>query len=227
MARKRINDFGGNNAAGNSKRSMLLTGHNLISMRCLSCNKLNYLGFRETQRAAAPRCNACGGGLSEIEASHKRRTGCSYKKAEKIAAVNLGAKPFSCDTCKTKFRSAVALSMHVKEKHPKGTTMTKTSADTITAAAAALAAAVRRESELEDNRTAVKMSAIERIMKRGDNPLTGKPHSFSSAEALVNTDIPYSDYLGQCRDAAHDRIIARGNYDAALALARLQAIGAE
>jgi NAD-dependent SIR2 family protein deacetylase len=118
MARKRINDFGGKSAAGNGKRSVLLTGHNLISMRCLSCNKLNYLGFLETQRASAPRCNACGGGLSEIEESHKRRTGCSYKKAEKVAAANLGEKPFSCDTCKTKFRSAVALSLHVKEKHP-------------------------------------------------------------------------------------------------------------
>jgi hypothetical protein len=86
-------------------------------MRCISCNKLNYLGFLETQRASAPRCNACGGGLSEIEESHKRRTGCSYKKAEKVAAANLGAKPFICATCKIKFRSAVALGLHVKERH--------------------------------------------------------------------------------------------------------------
>jgi hypothetical protein len=117
MARKRINDFGGKSAAGDGKRSVLLTGHNLISMRCISCNKLNYVGFLETQRAAAPRCNACGGGLMEIEESYKRRTGCSYKKAEKMVA-SLGEKPFTCETCKTKFRSAVALGLHVKEKHP-------------------------------------------------------------------------------------------------------------
>jgi hypothetical protein len=101
--------------------------------------------------------------------------------------------------------------------------MAKNFADNITAAAAALADAVRRESELEDNRISVKMAAVERIMKSGDNPLTGKPHSFSSAEALVNTDADYSDYLGQCRDAVHARMIARGNYDAALATARLAA----
>lgn len=99
--------------------------------------------------------------------------------------------------------------------------MAKNVADNITAAAAALADAARREAELEDNRISVKMAAVERIMKSGDNPLTNKPHSFSSAEALVNTDSTYSDYLGQCRDAAHARMIARGNYDAALATARL------
>ena len=101
--------------------------------------------------------------------------------------------------------------------------MSKNFADNITVAATALADAVRRESEPEDNRISVKMAAVERIMKSGDNPLTGKAHSFSSAEALVNTDNAYSDYLGQCRDAMHARIIARGNYDAALANARLAA----
>lgn len=119
MARKRLNDFGGKTTTSSGKRSVLLIGHNLISMRCLSCNKLNYCGFLETQRAARPRCNACGGGLSEIEESHKRRTGCSYKKAEKIAATNLGEKPFVCAACRKSFRSAVALGLHVKEQHPE------------------------------------------------------------------------------------------------------------
>jgi hypothetical protein len=54
----------------------------------------------------------------EIEESYKRRTGCSYKKAEKMVK-QLGEKPFACTTCKVKFRSAVALSLHVKEKHPE------------------------------------------------------------------------------------------------------------
>ena len=57
--------------------------------------------------------------------------------------------------------------------------MSKNFADNITVAATALADAVRRESELEDNRISVKMAAVERIMKSGDNPLTGKAHSFS------------------------------------------------
>lgn len=118
MVHKRLIDFGGKAAAGDGHRSVVLKGHDLISMRCISCNKLNYAGFLETQRAAAPRCNACGGGLMEIEESYKRRTGCSYKKAEKIVST-LGEKPFACDTCKKRFRSAVALGLHVKENHPE------------------------------------------------------------------------------------------------------------
>lgn len=117
MARKRVKDFGGG-PRGPRHRSVLLEGHNLISMRCISCNKLNYVGFLETQRAAAPRCTACGGGLMEIETSYKRRTGCSYKKAEKMVS-QLGAKPFTCETCKKKFRSAVALRLHAQEQHPE------------------------------------------------------------------------------------------------------------
>lgn len=86
----------------------------------------------------------------------------------------------------------------------------------------ALALAVKNEMTLEDERIIVKFAAIERIMKAGDNPLTGKPHSFSSAEAQVNTDFDYSEYLARCRDAAAARIRARAQYDAAVAAARLR-----
>jgi hypothetical protein len=79
------------------------------------------------------------------------------------------------------------------------------------------------EMSLEDTRINVKLAAIERIMRAGDNPLTGKPHSFSSAEAIVNTDGEYQNYLERLRQAAHNRIVARGAYDAAVAAARLQA----
>jgi hypothetical protein len=85
-----------------------------------------------------------------------------------------------------------------------------------------LADAVKTEMTLEDNRHSVKLAAITRIMNSGDNPLTGKPHSFSSAEAMVHSDQQYADYLGQLREAAYNRIMARGAYDAALAGARLQ-----
>ena len=90
-------------------------------------------------------------------------------------------------------------------------------------AAEALADAVLKETELEDGRITEKLAAIERIMNSGDNPLTGKPHSFSSAEAMVNTDSSYQDYLHRQRQAVRDRILARGHYDAAVAEARLQA----
>ena len=86
---------------------------------------------------------------------------------------------------------------------------------------AALAEAVTAEMALEDARHTVKMAAIERIIKSGDNPLTGKPHSFSSAEATVSGDAEYSRHLSALRDAAAVRIFARAKYDAALAAARI------
>lgn len=86
-----------------------------------------------------------------------------------------------------------------------------------------LAKAVKREMTLEDDRINHKMAAIERIMAAGDNKLTGKPHSFSSAEALVNSDPAYADYLEQLRNAAEERIIARAGYDAAVVGGYMQA----
>lgn len=88
-------------------------------------------------------------------------------------------------------------------------------------AAVTLADAVVHEMELEDNRHVVKLNAIEYIMGSGDNKLTGKPHSFSSAEALVHTDDSYAAHLKKLREAARDRILAKGRYDAAVAAAKL------
>lgn len=84
-----------------------------------------------------------------------------------------------------------------------------------------LAVAVTRETTLENGRHAVKLAAIERIIKSGDNPMTGKPHSFSSAEAAVSTDPQYANYLENLAQAQHERIMARARYDAAIAAARL------
>jgi hypothetical protein len=101
--------------------------------------------------------------------------------------------------------------------------MTNNFVDAINAAARNLADAVAHEQSLEDARANVKLAAIERIMKSGDNSLTGKPHSFSSAEAVVNTDSEYQAYLERQRDAVRARILAKGAYDAATAAARLEA----
>jgi len=85
----------------------------------------------------------------------------------------------------------------------------------------ALADAVKIEMDLENRRHNFKLDAIGRIMKSGDNPLTNKPHSYSSAEALVTTDQRYADYLDAIANAVRGRIIAKAQYDAALAAARL------
>lgn len=87
--------------------------------------------------------------------------------------------------------------------------------------ASSLAEATVAEQALEDARINVKLAAIERIMARGDNQFTGKPHSFSSAESVVNTDDEYQSYLERQRNAVRTRILARGAYDAAIAAARI------
>jgi hypothetical protein len=84
------------------------------------------------------------------------------------------------------------------------------------------AAAVKQEMELEDNRINFKIDAIKRIMAAGDNAMTGKPHSFSSAETIVNTDPGYAAYLEKCRVAAETRIILKGKYEASLAILQFQ-----
>lgn len=83
--------------------------------------------------------------------------------------------------------------------------------------------AVRNEMELEDNRVNVKMAAIKRIIDAGDNALTGKPHSFSSAEAVVNADKEYAQYLEKLRNAAVERILAKAAYEVALLEGKLNA----
>lgn len=93
-------------------------------------------------------------------------------------------------------------------------------------AARELADATVAEMALEDSRITAKVAAIDRIMSGGDNTFTGKPHSFSSAEAIVNTDEDYQAYLERQRNAVRDRILARGAYDAAVAAARLAEKGA-
>jgi DNA-directed RNA polymerase subunit RPC12/RpoP len=113
MAKRRIADFGG---AGNKRIRRNTEGEDLLSLRCISCNKLNYLNYRQTQRAARPRCNACGGGLAEIETSFKRRTGKTYKGAVRDLESSVN-KPYACATCQKRFRTTVALELHVKEQH--------------------------------------------------------------------------------------------------------------
>jgi hypothetical protein len=58
----------------------------------------------------------------------------------------------------------------------------------------------------------------------GENKLTGKPHSFSSAETAAASDPAYTDYLERLREAARERILAAGAYAAAVAAARLQEV---
>ncbi len=57
---------------------------------------------------------------------------------------------------------------------------------------------VKLEAEYEADRCMHRRSAILRLMS-GTNPLTGNPHSASSAEKIVEADEEYSGYLSQQR----------------------------
>lgn len=90
----------------------------------------------------------------------------------------------------------------------------------ITAAASALADATADEMRLEDERPVVKQRAILALVGT-DNPTNGKPHSASSAEAVVEAHADYAAHRLAQRDAVVARIMARGRYEAAVAAARL------
>ena len=68
--------------------------------------------------------------------------------------------------------------------------------------------AVRAEMQIEDERPLAKLEAITRLMAL-PNALTGKPHSASSAEAIVETDAAYAAYLSAKRDAVVAKITAK------------------
>ncbi len=92
------------------------------------------------------------------------------------------------------------------------------------------AAAVHREMILEHERPGRKAAAIRRIMASGDNPLTAKPHSASSAEAVAETDHEYAAHLAELRDVVLQKqlawsnlTVARLNAELAIALVRAEA----
>lgn len=84
-------------------------------------------------------------------------------------------------------------------------------------AAEQLATATRREMELEDERPLIKVSAIKRLMD------IGAATSATAAEKIVEGDPEYAAHRVQQIDAVVARIRARGQYDAAVAIARLEA----
>lgn len=74
---------------------------------------------------------------------------------------------------------------------------------------------VSMEMLLEDTRPLVKYEAVSRIMGT-PNTLTGKPHSASSAEAIVETDAEYWALLTKKRETVAHKLGAH----AALEVAR-------
>lgn len=92
----------------------------------------------------------------------------------------------------------------------------------IEAAAERLAAAHRAIQELEDGRPAEKSAAIRRLMQT-ENTETGKPHSASSAEKIVETDAEYAAYRRRQADAEVEKHRAIGAFEVAKTSARIEA----
>ena len=67
--------------------------------------------------------------------------------------------------------------------------------------------AVHTLATLEDQRHLFKLAAIERLAANSTQPISGKPHSYSSAESLAETDEAYASYLAELREAARQRIL--------------------
>lgn len=86
--------------------------------------------------------------------------------------------------------------------------------DAVENAAIALGLAQNHEAALEDDRAIVKAEAIRRMIGT-ENPATGKPHSASSAEAVVEQDEQYATHRRAQRDAVLATQRAWGAYEAA------------
>lgn len=84
----------------------------------------------------------------------------------------------------------------------------------IAATADTYAQALARESELHALRGVRKSEAIVRLIGT-DNAETGKPHSASSAEKVVESDAEYAAFLKSCRDSVVERIRREAEYEAA------------
>lgn len=80
---------------------------------------------------------------------------------------------------------------------------------------------VQKEMQHEAGRAEVKAQAIRRLMDGDANPLTGKPHSASSAEAIVETDPEYAAYLAAGREIVRRKMWAQTDAEVALETARM------
>lgn len=93
--------------------------------------------------------------------------------------------------------------------------------EAVEAAAKSYGEAQARESELEDDRCFAKRDAIRRIMQL-PNEETGKPHSASSAEKVVETDSEYAAFRKTQREAVVATQLARGRFYASRLRAELE-----
>lgn len=74
--------------------------------------------------------------------------------------------------------------------------------------------AVARCIVLEDQRPVIKARCVAEWVG-AENPINGKPHSASSAEAIIESHPVYAEHRALQRQAEVDKILAFARYDAA------------
>lgn len=61
------------------------------------------------------------------------------------------------------------------------------------------------EASLTDRRPLVKHRAVLRLAASGVQPISAKPHSYSSAEAMVEEDPDFAEHIEMLREATQER----------------------
>jgi len=112
-----VSDYGGHSQ---ERKKGTVTKQNVkkcVTMRCTSCDHMQYVPQRLLDRAARVRCSRCGGCLTETEAQHKRRTGLSTKAMSKLLNEKIGELQYECRRCGELFRSETGLKLHILDHH--------------------------------------------------------------------------------------------------------------
>jgi hypothetical protein len=116
MGKPVISDHGGSSYP--QRRRFKLDKARTLSFRCRDCKVVRFVLPHELNRAAQPRCLACGGTLEETEASHKRH----IERIEVVRAMETKERPPEqpkarkpvCQSCGASFLDAHSLSGHLR-----------------------------------------------------------------------------------------------------------------
>ena len=86
--------------------------------------------------------------------------------------------------------------------------------DRFVAAQASYIDFTRQEMEFDDYKPVAKHNAVMRILGT-ENPATKKPHTYSSAETIVESDGEYASYLKSRRESIVHKMQAKADMEAA------------
>lgn len=112
-----LDDYGGHTYG--TRYRVKRCAQNMRSYVCNGCKKRFYLSHVVANRNV-PRCPCCGSSGEETEPSIKRRLGCTKKQVAKKLHAAVGSECYKineCRFCHVRFRTTVAMKLHMEEKH--------------------------------------------------------------------------------------------------------------